>query len=346
MARIVVNTEYSGAATVTLVDELVPRLEAAGHTVVRNDWDNYGHYDIACFMSKDSAVRIAQAQNPNIVTVIMDPKLVAGHRNAENVAADLLVVTSLEQREAMLPLNTSTFVYHSFPNMRPKTKEHSAKKTTIIGYHGNREHLVCFAPAINAALDSLASEHSIELWVMYNIANLGKWTRGLPQRVRVRHIQWSEEAYYTELAQADIGICNNHIPVGSRVAQLAARRWLYRPGLRKGYPYRPNDYLLRYKYSTNPSRIYVFGMLGIPAISDFTPSSNQLIRDGHSGYIVHGTAGWRNAIDRLIRQPQLRTTMSQNLAKTITDHYSVDTTATDLMHQFDELVADKKRAVV
>ena len=339
MPKIVINTNYHAAATVTLVDELIPRLEAAGHAVTRNDWEHYQSYDAAFFMSPDSEVHEAIAANPQLVTAVLDPKLVPGRRNAENAAADLLVVTSIEQRDALLALNDAIFVYYSFPNFTAGRKEHRKASPVIIGYHGNKEHLHCLAPTVTRALDSLSRHYQLEFWAMYNITRLGRWRRGLPRRIPVRHIQWSEQAYYDELAQADIGIANNAIPLNALAPWLSQLPGL--PARLGGYPYRSNDYLVRYKYSTNPSRIYVFGMLGIPVVYDFSPSSSQLIRDGVNGYLAQGRAGWRWALEQLITQPQLRQTMGQQLQRTVQEDFSTEATFTRFNQRLVELIHTK-----
>ena len=337
MSNIVVNTEYEGAAQVTLIDEMIPRLERAGHTVTRNDWERYGEYDVAIFMSKDSRVREAKRRNPKLVTLIMDPKLVRGDRNAENRAADLLVVTSIEQRDALLPLNTSIFVYHSFPRIEQRVKQHTKTSPTILAYHGNKEHLQALDPTVTKALTRLAGEHPIELWAVYNYERLGKWRHSLPSAVLVRHIQWTPDVYEKRLMQADIGICNNHLPV-PHLAHLFARSWFKRPDWRRGYAYRPNDYVVRYKYSSNPSRIYPFAQFGIPVVSDFIPSASQVIRDGDSGFIVNGSAGWYWAFKRLVQNPALRTRMGRVLADTFQNHFNTDDTFARLNEELATLV--------
>lgn len=325
MLNIVVNTNYHAAATVALIDNLIPRLKKAGHTVVRNDWENYGQYDIAIFMSPDSDVCAAKSANSLIRCGIMDPKI-AGHRRKQEITmADFLVVPSLEHRNALLPFNQHIFVYFSLPDRPYLKKVHRDKEPTIIGYHGNKEHLLCFYPAISNALDRLAADYNIELWAVYNIKKLGRWTHGLPRSAPVRHIQWTEDVYQKELAQCDIGICNNAIPFNESLGRTFAKYFLKRPRLR-GYPYSPHDYLIRHKYSTNDGRIYEFSQLSIPVVADYFPSASQVILDGHSGFIVLSEDSWYWALKQLVSSPELRNTMSFNLKHFFDTYRSVDAT--------------------
>jgi len=66
--KIVINTNYKSAGTKVCVDDLTPRLIAAGHSVARNDWKNYGNYDVALFMAPDSEVKKAKAARINPAT--------------------------------------------------------------------------------------------------------------------------------------------------------------------------------------------------------------------------------------------------------------------------------------
>ena len=75
-----------------------------------------------------------------------------------------------------------------------------------------------------------------------------------------------------------------------------------------------NDYVTRYKYSNNPGRIWVFAQLGIPVIADFTPSSCQIIQDGHNGLLVGSKEGWKRAITMLF-DAKLRNQFANNLRK-------------------------------
>jgi len=152
MARIAVNTNYEAAATKALVTDLVPRLQKAGHYVVRNDWDHYPDYDLVLFMSPDQQVAQAKRSNPQIRAGIIDPKT-DKKRLASIRAADFLVVTSLEQRDALLAHNNTIFVYLSLPNRAYRQPDHQEKDKLVIGYHGNKEHLLCFHPHITHALD-------------------------------------------------------------------------------------------------------------------------------------------------------------------------------------------------
>lgn len=312
--NIIFNTNYKNAGTMICVDDLSKRFLQDGHEVEFNDWENYTRYDIAFFMAPDSDVLTAKTKNPDIICGIMDPKLTTKKQREQVCIADFLGVSSIEQKEAFLPYNKNIFIYYMFPDIKQMQKEHSPKKKITIGYHGNKLHLQSMAP-VTAALDQLSEKYDIELLAMYNHEGLGKWKIGLPKKCPVRHVQWSEKNYIFELGQADIGIVPAAIAFPERQGKFFSRflssyifNW---PG------YFRDDYLVRFKYSTNPGRAYIFSQLGIPVIADFLPSYCQLIQDGESGCLVYSQEGWYNALEKLILSHELRNSLSNNLRKFI-----------------------------
>jgi hypothetical protein len=69
--------------------------------------------------------------------------------------ADLLIVSSIEQKEYLLKYNKNTFIYYMFKDVPNIIKEHTDKDKIIIGYHGNKQHLSAMGD-VSWALDELA----------------------------------------------------------------------------------------------------------------------------------------------------------------------------------------------
>lgn len=320
--KIVINTNYESAGTKVCVDDLIPRLKKAGHQITRNDWKNYSRFDLALFMSPDADPVGARRQNSRLRCGIMVPMTDYPLLQVNARAADFLLVGSIEARDEQLQYNENIFIYYHFPELAPQIKRHASKQPVIIGYHGNLQHLTTFHPHINQALGRLFKKIPIELWVVYNGKKYGRWQR-LPDQVPVRHIQWTNSVYQTQLAHCDIGIVNNTIP-----QSVGLRHLVTEPMIRyfnaQVPPYRAHDTLVRFKYATNPGRIYPFVQLGIPVVADFAPSMSQFIRDGHSGFIAHSAAGWYQAFHQLASDPSLRQRCADNLRSYIDDHYSLN----------------------
>lgn len=322
--KIVINTNYKSAGTKICVDDLTPRLVGAGHSVSRNDWGNYGNYNLALFMAPDSEARKAKKQNDKIITGIMDPKLGNERMISEIKAADFLVVSSFEQRDILLKHNRNIFIYYMFPDIEPVMMDGKNRKAggkLIIGYHGNKVHLNCASELVKA-LDELAGRYDMEFWAIYNIEKLGKWKANLPSRCPVKHIQWSDEAYQEHLSHCDIGVIPALIPIRENIAKMVSRK--LSSFIKNDYHYDNDDYLLRFKYSNSPGRLYPFSRFSIPVVADFTPSYCQIIQDGISGFLVRSKEGWRWALERLINDQPLRENLGANLKKSIDDEFSID----------------------
>jgi glycosyltransferase involved in cell wall biosynthesis len=276
----VLNTTYESAGRVVLEDAL------KGIKVARNDRD-YTKYDTAIFMSPDSEVKYAKSINPKIKCIIFDPKT----NNLEDVRlADELIVSSIEQREFFLKYNQNIKIYYMFPEVKEKLLKHKNAQIRIplihIFYHGNKQHLE-EATELMKALDEF---NNVVFHAIYNIKKLGMWTKNLPKVCPVVHTQWTPKL--TRLKNCDIGVV---------------------PSLKPTWKLN-NDYVSRYKYSNNPGRIWVFSQLGIPVIADFTPSSCQIIKDGHNGLLVGTKEGWIRAI-KMLFDVELRNKLSYNLRR-------------------------------
>jgi len=318
--KIVMNTNYQAAGTKFCFDDIGLRLSKAGFEVIRNDWQNYKKYDLIFFMAPDSEVEKAKRINPKAITAIMDPKLNKS-KMKDIQLADFLFVGSIEARDFFLKYNKNIFLCYMFRDTDAKFKEHTKKEKTIIGYHGNKTHLGRMLD-LRKVLDELSDKYNIEFWAMYNIEELGKWKQNLPKRCPVKHIQWSEDNYYKYLAQSDIGIVPNKIPINLKLGREATK--LLKRFLGYNFSYHKKDYLMRFKYPSNPARIYIFSQLSIPVVADFFPSACQIIQDRHSGFLVWSKQGWYQALEKLILSFKLRNKMSRNLKDFIDSNCSPD----------------------
>jgi len=310
--KFVINTNYNAAGTLVL-EGLVKRLPEA----TRNDWENYQDFDVAIFMAPDSQVRKAKRQNSKLLAGIFDPKVSNARQRAEARAADFLVVSSIEQRDFFLRFNKNIFIYYMFPDVPASEKVHADSGRVIIGYHGNKQHLDGMKDA-SWALDEIAKTREVELRAIYNIKKLGTWSQNSPKICPVTHVQWEEGKFLEDLKSCDIGIAPSALP--------APKFWArpIKSFFRNLVSYVKNDYVLRFKMSNNPGRLYVFSQLGLPVVTDFTPSACQMITDGRSGALVGTREGWKTALENLILDVEKRKEYSRNLRSHIAENYSVE----------------------
>ena len=317
--KIVLNLGADDTAGSRCIRGLWERLVEAGIDATLNDWDHYDRYDVAVFMGYENDVAGAKRQNTRIRVALADPKQSKTEWVQAARAADFLMVSSIEQRDVFYRLNRNILVFYMFPLMPPVEKVHKDKEPIVIGYHGNRVNLECMFGGVQLALNELSRRRSIEFWAVYNVAELGQARFGIPDSnlVRTRHIQWSPEmppgstvstSLYEELARADIGIVPSAIPIRDRLRMLEE---VAHP--QPEFRYEPFDYLLRFKASSNPGRIYPFAQLGIPVVADSAPSFSQFIHDGESGFIASSPQGWLEALETLADSADLRNKTAHQL---------------------------------
>jgi len=310
--RFVLNTKFSDTPASKICHiALSNHLRKAGFPVTLNNWDNYGQYDVAIFMSNDPDIKRAKKQNPNILTGLADPKTSVHTEDARQ--SDFLLVSSYEQRDRFLKHNVNIFIYYMFPEVKQLLRSHIEKKKIIIGYHGNKIHLNCLYPHVILAMEKLSRYYEVEFWALYNYEILGKWSIGLPDpsKVKVRHInlqpEWPADNYEEVTSKIDLGIVPALLPMKKpRVVNLLSRR------SKRSFLENSNDYITRYKCSSGPARIYVFSMLGIPVVTDFFPSGARVIDHGVTGFIACSAEGWFDAFYQLASDYELRNRVAKN----------------------------------
>ena len=320
MVKFVLNTTKHDAGTQVCIFDLHKRLIKEGYSAVLNDWDNYSEYDFAVFMAYDHEMAKARLKNQNLKIILVDPKLTSKKLISDARNADLLVVSSVEQRDAFLRLNTNCHIHHMFPTYEKLSKTHQNRDKIHLIYHGNRVHIDAMRDAVGAAIVKIAKDFTIEFSCIYNIKQLGHADLQYlsDAGVKVNHVQWSSENMIHQLNEADIGILPNELPIHNKSDALH-----FTTSDCNHYAFEPFDHLLRFKVSTNPGRIYPFVQAGLPVISDFCPSSSQFIKDGESGFIVSGVQGWCFALQKLCADSTLRQQYAEQLAKSVHQDYSM-----------------------
>src|SRR5207248_8480610 len=129
----------------------------------------------------DQELDRARYQNPEIKIVLADPK--QGSAGALDLArrADLLLVSSVEQRDVFLRVNRNVRIHYMFPPLPPvEPRHHSEQEKTVVAYHGNRVHLEAMRESVALALALLAKQRDVELLAIYNMTTLGKARVDIP----------------------------------------------------------------------------------------------------------------------------------------------------------------------
>lgn len=332
--KIVLNTYYPHAPASEFYLASLNKIES----VTLNDFNNYDKYDIALFMTYPKDIeecRKTKIAFPQLITGVIDPRSNSAIEPFLDTI-DFFIVDGIEMKDFFSGYGKPILMYSEYPDIPVFKKNHTVKKPIVIGYHGNKVHLVSMYPHITYALDKLAEEYELEFWAVYNIDQLGLWKTGVPKRIKIRHIQWTPDVYVKELSHVDIGIVPNLLPMKN--VGWAKHLCATYP---KFFNENQNDYLIRFKMPSNAGRILVFGKLGIPVVSDMFPSGLQCITDGINGFIAYSSGGWYYSLRLLIEDYKLRNKFATEMQRIIAERYEFNVQNKRLMTMFENLISKK-----
>ena len=140
--KYLLNTHFDDNTTRVCIFDLYAELSGLGLHATLNDWSGYKNYDIVVFVSYDHDIERARRENPNIKVVIADPKLTSRKNIWAAKQADLLLVSSVEQRDAFLRLNPNILIYYMFPQTVVAPRQHLDHAGVVVAYQGNRVHAI------------------------------------------------------------------------------------------------------------------------------------------------------------------------------------------------------------
>ena len=340
--RIVFNTRHDKKLSTRrlLFDYLARDLAALGVQTAIDDWDHYDRYDVAVLMCSDLESARARQQNPGILIGVVHPSDVGAEKTAEITAADFLIAGTVEERDYYLRYNPSIFQVYLIEDDWKLWKNHTEKSETVLGYHGNLYHLEQFYPYLSPALEALAKRYPIRLRAVYDVEAHGQWKVGRPA-IPIDDVQWSLETLGPELIKADIGLVTSLAPIPDALRKRAFRTVLGEAWNHFGAY--PNDYLIRFKNCTSSGRALVFMQLGIPTVSDMSPELCHVLQTGRTGFVAHSSAGWYDALSRLIESPALRTQIAANAKQLADDWFDRRALAERLLRDIAKLAEEKKQ---
>jgi hypothetical protein len=201
---------------------------------------------------------------------------------------DFYIVGSLEEMASMSKYD-NVFYYPLIENMYQSPslyKKHEKKEELTIGFHGSYSHISKLGfqnSAILSALKDFSQEQKITLKIVTNPQTQIPEIKSIPNWKTVV-VPWKIETVAEELLGCDIGIVPNvgYLPLESlRNQEININKGFY-----------SSDYLMRFKNKSNAGRSFVFHQLGIPVISDLTPSNFHVMGSGECGHIVSNQTGW------------------------------------------------------
>lgn len=228
---------------------------------------------------------------------------------------DFIIANGPESRDFYYQFAKEVLIYYIYPIL-PRSPLNSTPNITL-GYHGNKIHLDAMVPRISTAINDLARSYPVSLKLFYNHKNLGRSTIDRFINCGVEHIQFREDDYVEALSDCTIGIVPQFMPIIRRplVAKIAST-------VMNRYNEEKNDYILRFKSTTNSGRHLVFAQMGIPIIADMAPSTIEIINYGENGYYAYSTASWAHCLRRLASDAEHRKVIAENMYRTFSIRYS------------------------
>lgn len=292
--------------------------------------EDFSNIDYVFFMSyADDLKELKKFKRKysKIKTAIIDPR----NKKVDTYIkyCDFLIVDSIEMKDYFSKFAIPIFTYIEYPFFIKSPKKHKEKDLLVIGYHGNKVHLTAMYPKITSALKYLSMENKIEFWAIYDIKGLGRWNIGIPDGLKVRHIQWHPNVYTEELTQIDIGVVPSTLPVKKNIKNVS-----------KFFLDSEEDYIIKFKMPSNPGRLAVFAKLGIPVVADFLPSHFQFIKNGYSGFIADSSGAWYKALKSLTESTNLRNSLAENMFKTYEESFDFEKQNNNLFSWLKQLSGD------
>lgn len=235
--------------------------------------------------------------------------------------SDFAIVGSIEEKDYYKKYMNNVFRFPQIEDISPITKRHTQKNFINIGYHGNLEHLEEMSSATTKALERISEKYQIQLTVIYD-KNLGRWKNGRPN-IKIKEIDWSFETLNKEISKFDIGImpCTNNFFLDKPHENMNFFSKLVKR-FTGGKNKRLNDYIIRFKVTSNSGRAFIFHQLNIPVIGDFWPSNFEILGTPDCGYLAHSEENWYSSLESLIKSSNLRNRLAKNAKKEFIKRYN------------------------
>ena len=207
------------------------------------------------------------------------------------------IVNSVEEKKSVEHLCEETVIINLEEMMYKncKRKTHIETQEFTVGYHGSYTHL----PKLRGGFVS-AFRHMLKVGVDMKFACLSNDSRvaetilkeiDMPMEF-VRTKNWTYDCAKDFISMSDVGVLPN---LTSNVdPHILSATAVMRDGTYN------TDYVYRFKNKSNPGRSFVFIQLGIPVITDLTPSMMPLYHDETCGAVATNEYTWIKAFQRFM----------------------------------------------
>ncbi len=311
-------------------------LQAQGHETVFSDPPDLQLDRADVLITKPGDVNIKEIKNnfPRLLVGLVHPTDYTTNLLSDTKAADFFICGCLEEQDYYLKYNRNTFVLPHIENEWPVAKCHLQNDEVTLGYHGNLHHLEQFLGRAELAINALARRFQLRIKVIYN-TELGEWHIGRPD-IPVTVVPWDLDTLAYELMDVDIGLVPATSPI-SESERLEIVDYVLDDSSGDVGGFR-NDYVIRFKNSTNAGRAFVFMQLGIPVVGDFCPELCSVIQHGYSGFLAHSAHGWHDSLTKLVSSVDVRRSTAHQARRYFESRYNREHYARNFTHFVSELL--------
>lgn len=271
-------------------------------------------YDVVLLMTYDTElVSYVRERQPTAKIGIIDPRSDDVRKYAEQ--ANFLIVDSIEMLDYWADIAKPIIRYNEYPDIPVKPRQTPPSDRLVVGYHGNKVHLESAAQTLTPALSVLSQviDKPVEFKVVYSTSFTDplKSDAWYPDNCNVNYQCWTPTIYHDFLADCHIGVVPNNLPAESKPTGHAS------------WNYKSDDYSLRFKMPSNSGRAIIFGLLGIPVITDFYPSGIEIITASHGGMCASSSGGWLKSLIVLASE-NINTQAGSNLQNYVVNHLNFE----------------------
>tara|TARA_B100000963_G_C22606435_1_gene662733 strand:+ start:337 stop:1368 length:1032 start_codon:yes stop_codon:yes gene_type:complete len=241
--------------------------------------------------------------------------------------ADFYIVGSIEEKAYLQNYCKNIFRFPQIENYNLSFKKHFKLKKIILGYHGNLNNLKGSNQNFVRAIELLSKKYNLEFHIIYN-KKLGNFSNA---KINYKIIDWSQKNLKNFLKKVDIGIvpATNNLFFDKDPKDnffLSLFKYFFSKFGNK------SDYIIQFKYKSNPGRSHLFHQAGIPVVAGFWPSHFEILSDMKNGFLAHSTSSWVQSIEKLIISHHLRGQMSKNAFKAYRKIYNPKIWTDDLIN--------------
>jgi hypothetical protein len=248
---------------------------------------------------------------------------------------DFVVVGSTEEKISLQEFYNNVFIVNLIENIYSDKllKKHEDKDCINVGYHGWHPHLKTLnywgAPKV---FEEINKHKKVKITTVTDDpkkANKVFLEMSIPESIEVDHKKWEYSSVTKDIESFDVCLVPNAKDISQEINLIEDPS----SGLYK------TDYVFRFKNKSNPGRAFVAYQLGIPVITDLTPSNMPMLHDEQCGFIVNGTNSFYRSL-MILLSAQNRDTISRKAQKRFNRVYSFKK---DLLQLVEEIKIIKER---